>query len=135
MRPAQIAAQARNLVQRIESGEEMKCAAGHPLDDHAVNDASSKLREPGSLAEELLLVHPQPQQEGAKKIKDLVGRLREKAVIPKTREPIPLRHLAAVFWFTPAPGQEAVELPEWEEFGLVAPDDPDDLALDIVFDR
>jgi hypothetical protein len=135
MRPAQIAQQARNLVQRIASGEEVSCAAGHPLDEHAVNEASNKLREPRALAEELLLVHPQPQQEGAKKTRDLVARLREKATIPKTREPIPLRHPAAIFWFTPAPGPEAVELPGWEAFGLVACNDAEDLALDIVFDR
>lgn len=134
MRPTQIVAQARSLVQMIIAGEDIRCAANFPLDEHAINEASSKLRDPRALAEELLLVHPQPEREKTGKVKKLVDQIKQKATMPKCDTPIPLLHPLAVFWLIPTPGQEAVDLPDWDELGFVGPGDPEDLLLDIVFD-
>jgi hypothetical protein len=39
-----------------------------------------------------------------------------------------------VFWFTPAPENQAVPLPSWEDLGLPRAGSPEDMQLDIVFD-
>ena len=132
--PAQIFAQALGLNQKLASGQEVKCSGGHPLDEHAVNEAAKKLTDSGAHAEELLLVHSQPQREDKKKMKTLVNHLRQKAVLADDRSPVPLLHPAGVFWFLPAPSPESTELPPSDAFGLVEPGNPDDLVLDIVFD-
>jgi hypothetical protein len=124
---------ARKLKQLLTSGERLELA-GHPLDEHAIDDASRKLHEPVSQSEELLLVHPQPQWDNKKRMKSLVGKLRETALFPEDRSPPPLLHPLALCWFIPAPGAEAAELPEWSAFGLVEPGEGPDLELDIVFD-
>ena len=129
--PTQIIAQARGIVQMLANGREVKCAGGYPLDEHAVNEASKKLTVSNSHAEELLLVHSQPQREDKKDIKTLVTQLRQKAVLAADRSPVPLQHPASIFWFLPPPGPESAELPPWEAFGSVEPGDPDDLELDI----
>lgn len=130
--PGQIIARAKQLKQQMDSREEV-VSAGERLDDHAVSEASQKLREPQTRAHELLLVHPQPQGEG-KKLKKLCDDLRHAASLPEVRPPLPLLHPFALFWFAPAPGSEAAELPDWSAFGLVDPGSEPDRALDIVFD-
>ena len=67
-------------------------------------------------------------------MKTLAERLQKAATLPLPRGPISLRHPAAVFWFLPTPTSDLIEWPEWREFGLVEAGDPEDLALDIVFD-
>jgi hypothetical protein len=131
----QIAAKARELIQKIAAGQKISLPPDHELDEHAVSEASTKLRDPRSAAEELLLVHPQPETEERSRIKALVEQVRKKAALPSERAAIPLRDPLGVFWFAPTPGVEAAELPEWAEFGLTSARDPEDLALDIVFDR
>jgi len=130
--PGQINAQAKQLVQKLKAGE--KIALGNlELDEHALNEADTKLRKPYTLAQELLLTHPQPMDE-SKKVKKLCEELRQVAVLPEARAPLPLLHPLAIFFFTPTPSPEVVELPEWEAFGIVRPGDEQDLALDVVFD-
>jgi len=122
------------ILQEIQAGNEVLCACGHAVDVHQVGHATSQLLEANSLAEELLLIHPQPPRDNREKVNALVKNLSQAATLPLTRNPIPLRDAAAFFWFTPAPGPSAAELPTWEELGLVKAGDPEDLALDIVFD-
>jgi hypothetical protein len=131
--PVQIGAQSKKLLQKIVSGQKV-ILVGQELDEHAVSEAAKKLYEPASLGEELLLVHPQKTQKDRvwKKLAEQVQRL---AVFPVPECPPPLVHPLAVFWFVPAPGVEAVELPPWEAFGFVEPGDEADIALDVVFDQ
>ena len=114
--PPQIVAQAKNLVVRVDAGRPLELA-GEKLDQHSIQEASSKLREPRSLAEELLLVHPQIRQE-KKKMKSIVDDIRKTAAVPEQESPFPLINPLALFWFVPAPGPEAAKLPEWQEFNL-----------------
>ncbi len=130
--PRQIVAQAKNLAQKLAAGGPVELA-GQKLDEHAINEASNRLREPGPLAQELLLVHPQTQKESSK-LRALADRLRQLAVFPDEHFPLDLVHPLSLFWFIPAPGVEAAELPEWAAFQLVEAGDPQDLELDIVFD-
>jgi hypothetical protein len=131
--PVQIGAQRKKLVQKIDSGQEVNLA-GQKLDQHAVSEAANMLYEPASLGEELLLVHPQGIQKD-REWKKLAEQVRRLAVFPVPERPPPLLHPLAVFWFVPAPGVEAVELPPWEAFGFVEPGDEADIALDVVFDK
>lgn len=130
--PTQIVAQAKNLAQLLSAGQTLELA-GEVLDEHAINDASSKLREPRPRAEELLLVHPQAEG-GKSRLKKIRAKLQKLAMIPEERPMPELRHPLAVLWFVPAPDPEAAELPPWGEFGFVVPGDEDDRQLDIVFD-
>ncbi len=124
----------QETLQEIQAGNKVLCACGHEVDVHQVGHATSQLLEANSLAEELLLIHPQPPRDNKEKVNALVNNLNKAAMLPLPRDPIPLRHAAALFWFTPTPGPEVIELPGWEEFGLVKAGDPEDLALDVVFD-
>jgi hypothetical protein len=54
--PAQIVAQSSNLGRRISAGTSLKIG-GESLDLPAVTQAAATLRDPATLAEELLLVH------------------------------------------------------------------------------
>jgi hypothetical protein len=132
--PKEITATKKKKLQVIQAEGKVLCACGHPVDVHEASHAESQLLDANSLAEELLLIHPQPPKDTGEKIKELVKNLNSAAMLPLTRNPIPLRDAAAFFWFTPAPGPEDAELPAWEELGLVLAGDPEDLALDIVFD-
>lgn len=132
--PQQIVQQARNLTQKLANGQKVLAGDGVELDEHAINEASTKLREPRSLAEELLLVHPQAQGEDRTRMRALVEALRKQASFEPERNAPALKSMAALFWFLPAPGPEAAKLPPFESFGLVDANDPEDLALDIVFD-
>jgi hypothetical protein len=60
--------------------------------------------------------------------------LQKAATLPLAREPVQLRHPAAVFGFAPIPSDDVVGFPEWRDLGLVQAGDPEDLALDIVLD-
>lgn len=131
--PVQIGAQRKKLVQKIESGQEI-VLAGQRLDQHTVSEAANMLYEPASLGEELLLVHPQRTQKDHE-WKKLAAHVQCLAVFPIPECLPPLLHPLAVFWFIPAPSVEAVELPPWEAFGLVEPNDEADTALDIIFDK
>ncbi|MBI4602182.1 MAG: hypothetical protein HY721_09500 [Planctomycetes bacterium] len=129
--PQQIVAQAESL--RLKLGFEKVELAGRELDEHAIQEASARLRDPGPLAQELLLVHPQGKKEGGK-LKALAEKLRGLAVVPDERFPIGLIHPLGIFWLLPAPGVEAAELPAWSDLGLVGPGDEKDRQLDMVFD-
>lgn len=131
-RPA-ISQTKEDTLRRLKA-EKVYCACGHEVDLHQVSHATNQLLEPGSLAEELLLVHPQPPKDNKDRVKILAKNLHKAATLPLNKGTIQLRHPAAVLWFTPAPGPEAIEPPAWEDLGLVEAGDPEDLALDIVFD-
>jgi hypothetical protein len=131
-RPVQIVEQAKKLCKLLQAGETIELA-GEELDEHALSEASSKLREPGPLAEELLLVHHCKQASG-RQTKKLVDRLHKLITVPNGRTVPKLRDPLAIFWLLPAPREEAAELPPWSDLGLVEPGDAEDLELDIVFD-
>lgn len=129
----QIVGQAHQLKQRITAGAQV--AIGDlVLDEHAISEASAKLREPEALAEELLLAHPQPKDD-RKRLRNLIDPLRHAAAITPDFAPLSLRHPLALFWFLDPPGLEAVPPPDSSEFGLAQPGDESDQALDIVFDH
>lgn len=123
-----------NAFRELQTGSKVLCACGHEVDQHQLGYATSQLLEANSLAEELLLIHPQPHRDKRAKVRILVDNLHKAAALPLPRGSIPLRHPAAIFWFIPLPGADTIELPAWSDFGLVQAGDPDDLALDIVFD-
>lgn len=123
-----------NTLRAIKGGAKVTCACGHDVDVHQVGHATSHLLEPDALAEELLLIHPQPPRDNKAKLKALAENLHKAAALPLVRTPIPLRDPAAILWFTPAPGPEVIELPTWKDLGLSEAGGVDDLALDIVFD-
>jgi hypothetical protein len=133
-RRQEISQTSQEILRELQGGDKVRCACGHEVDLHQVGHATSQLLEAGSLAEELLLIHPQPPRDNRARVKALVDNLHKAATLPLKRDPIPLRHPAAVLWFTPDPGPEAAELPTWDVLGLVKAGDPEDLALDIVFD-
>lgn len=124
-----------DAVREIQAGAKVFCACGHEVDAHQINHATSQLLEAHSLAEELLLIHPQPPRDNRAKVKALTDNLYQATALPLPRGPIPLRHPAAVFWFTPIPAAAVIEWPEWSDFGLGKAGDEEDQALDIVFDR
>jgi hypothetical protein len=134
-RRAEITATETKLRQELDAGKVVCCACGHEVDVHQVGKAKAQLLDPRSYAEELLLVHPQPPKDDKKQIRALVETLCQQASLPPCRHPIPLRHPGAVFWFTPAPEDNAVPIPSWDDLGLPRAGSPLDLALDIVFDR
>ncbi|MBI2298162.1 MAG: hypothetical protein HYU66_04290 [Armatimonadetes bacterium] len=129
--PTQVLQTEKNLIQLLDAGRELTLD-GQRLDAHAISEASSRLREPRSQAEELLLVHPGVQDD-RKRLKKLWEDLRREAALERDAA-LPLLCPEALFWFTPAPGVEAADLPRWEAFGLVEAGDPEDLELDLVFD-
>lgn len=131
--PVQIDAQCKKLLQKLKAGKAVELA-GQKLDEHAVSEAAKKLYEPGSLAEELLLVHSRGTQR-EKDWRKLATKLRETAVFPVPEYPPPLVHPLAVFWFVPAPDEETAGWPPWDAFGFVEPGDEADAALDVVFDN
>ena len=123
-----------NTLREIQAGNKVCCACGHEVDQHQVGHATSQLLEAHSFAQELLLIHPQPPRDNKARVKALAENLHKAATLPLPRGPIPLRHPAAVFWLMPVPSDDVIELPAWRDFGLVQAGDPEDLALDIVFD-
>lgn len=131
--PRVVIAQAEDLTKRLVVGQKV-VVAGVALDEHTINDASARLREPESLAEELLVTHAQPRQDSSRQIKQVTGRLATLASVPDEHSPLALADPEALFWFLPVPEADAVELPEWSALGLVSPGAPQDLALDVVFD-
>jgi hypothetical protein len=100
---------------------------------HRIMDASSQLQKEEVRVAELLLVHPQPVHD-RRQFGRTVTLLEQAAQWPQVHDPIPLLHPLGIFWFLPAPGPQAANWPEWKEFHLVGPGDPEDLELDIVFD-
>ena len=131
-RPVQIVEQAKKLNQLLMAGEAI-VLAGEELDEHALNEASSKLREPSPLAEELLLVHYCKQATGRQPQK-LVDQLHTLVTLPDDRTVPELRDPLAIYWFLQPPGEEVAELPPSSDLGLVEPGAAEDLELDIVFD-
>jgi hypothetical protein len=124
----------QNTLRELQAGNKVLCACGHEVDAHQVGHATSQLLEAQSLAEELLLIHPQPPRDTQGKVRTLVDNVHKAATLPLKRDPIPLRRPADIFWFIPAPGPDAAGLPSWKDLGLVRTGDPEDLMFDIVFD-
>ena len=131
--PRQIVAQAKNLAQLLVAGQTLELG-GEKLDEHAISDASSKLRDPRPHAEELLLVHPQSEG-GKSRLKKTCSELQKLAVIPAERPTPELHDPLAALWFVPVPSPKASEIPPWVDFDFVTPGDEDDRQLDIVFDE
>ncbi len=128
----QIAATGQNLTKICGAGRPPDLA-GQPLDVHEISEASSRLLADASWAAELLLVHPEVRRK-SKQLKQIKKQIDEAAIIPEQRASIPLLHPAAVFWLLPPPGPEVAPLPPLTELGLAEAGNPEDLALDIVFD-
>jgi hypothetical protein len=125
-------AQAKSLRTELDYG-----GAGGKLpggfNGHDIDEARSRLGEPDTLAQELLLIHPQPAAGG--KPASVFAELTRTAVFPQDGVSLDLVHPLAVFCFLPPPPPEAVALPPWESLGLVGAGDEADLQLDIVFDE
>jgi len=131
--PQAFQARAEKLVQKIAAGERVELA-GQALDDHAINEAATKLLDPASRAGELLLVH-RPRQAERGNLKALIDNLNKAATLSLEHRMPELVQPNAVFWFIPDPGPELVELPEFGALCLLSADDEEDQMLDIVFDE
>lgn len=125
---AYIAARADDLVRAAR-----RKAGNSAQDEHAIAQASNVLSSPVSRAEEQLLVHSQVRRD-VDRPRRLAGQIEQAAVLPPERELPALRDPLAIFWFTPAPTEDIAPLPPWDALQLTAIGDPEDLALDIVFD-
>jgi len=134
-RRTEITATETKLKQELDAGNKVCCACGHIVDEHQIGKAKTQLLEPRSLAEELLLVHPQPPKDDKKIIRTLVENLCSQAVLPLRSRSLSLCDPKDVFWFLTAPEPEAVPWPAWKELGLPHAGSPKDLALDVVFDQ
>jgi hypothetical protein len=130
--PNQVGQVAKQVTRCVEAGYPPDLA-GEKLDAHQVSEAVSALLDDRKRAAELLLVHPPVRQE-PNRLKAVSAELRTAATLPVAYEPLPLRHPLGLFWFLPAPEPEASDWPELSEFRLVAPGEPLDRDLDIVFD-
>ena len=124
----------QETLQEIQAGNKVLCACGHEVDVHQVGHATSQLLEANSLAEELLLIHPQPPRDNKEKVNALVNNLNKAAMLPLPARSHSIASPSRSFLVHAHPRTEVIELPGWEEFGLVKAGDPEDLALDIVFD-
>ena len=131
-RPPQLLEQARNLIQKLTGGEP-STLPGPTLDEHAIQEAVSKLREPRALAEELLLVHAVGPREKSR-LKAVIVAIQTAAVLPPDRDPLELVRPAAILRLIGPPDPEAAAAPELAALGLVQPADEADRQLDIVFD-
>lgn len=127
-----IVEQARNLAKQVAAGHGV-ILAGIDLDEHAVNDAASRLQDAATLGHELLLTHSQPARD-KKRLNKVVDDIRTMATLPEDPSLPELQHALSLFWFVRAPGPDAAELPPLEAFGLVQAGDDQDSALDVVFD-
>ena len=130
--PDHIAAVAEQLARRAKVGQPPRLA-GQPLGPHQIREARNRLLDDRTRAPELLLAHPEAQQVH-KPIQRLAAGLKQAAVLPQSDEPPPLLHPAAIFSLVPCPEPDAAQWPALDDIGLVEPGDPEDLALDIVFD-
>lgn len=131
--PVQIVAKANELCKELKAGKKINLDNVN-LDEHLINEAANKLRDPSIRIEEMLLTHA-PALKNRKRLKDLLNKLEEMANLPPDLPDLVLNHPLAVLWFLPPPGPEAAELPPWEEFNLGQAGDEEDRALDIVFDQ
>ena len=127
-----IAATAENLNKRVKAGSPPELG-GEKLDIHQISEASKCLLDGMMRAEHLLIVHPEVKQE-QRKLKDVVKKIQETAVLPPRPNPLPLAHPLGILWFVPQPGAEAAAWPPLKEFHLVESGDRADLELDIIFD-
>jgi hypothetical protein len=106
---------------------------GSGIDEHTINDASKRLQQPRTHAEETLLVHPQTPQDTRRRNR-LVKEVKETAVPEKNTAPLRFRDPLALFWFTPLPDPAIAQAPSWEDLGLPASGGEEDLLDDVVFD-
>jgi hypothetical protein len=130
---AQIRAWANELIKKLKGGV-IEEPNGIPIDEYTINEAATKLQDPATRVEEMLLAHP-PAFKDQNRIESLTKKLKELANLPVELPDLVLAHPLAVLWFLPPPGISAAELPKWEEFGLGQAGDEEDQALDIVFDQ
>jgi hypothetical protein len=128
----QILHQSRQLQTKIKGGRPVTVGA-RSLTEHEISEAANKLREPAVRIEETLCVH-RPLQSSQSRLQKLLSELEQLTHMSEQPSPVRFVNPLALLWFCPAPGPDHVPLPSWEAFGLVAPHDPDDLALDLVFD-
>jgi len=129
---AQVVALAQQLKIRIDGGALVELN-GVRIDKNQVDKACSSLQDEKTWAHELLLVHSQVKHKKMQ-LESLLKKLEETVKLSIEYEPLRLVHPFAIFWFIPEPGSEAAPLPEFENFGLVGPNDEADRKLDIVFD-
>ena len=121
-----------DLAKKVKAGGRVELG-GEPLDAQQIAEAQKVMQEDELRVRELLLVHPAVRQD-LSKLKDVVRKLHQVALLPRGQEPLPLVHPLAALWFVPPPGAEAALWPPLEDFHLVGPGEPPDLELDIVFD-
>jgi hypothetical protein len=130
--PRQILHQSRQLLMKLKSGRAIT-VGDRALNEHEVNDAANKLREPEHRAEETVCVH-RPLHSGKSRIKKLVQELADATQVPDEPAAVGFAHPLGVMWFCPAPKPGYVATPDIKEFALVEVGDPEDIAIDIVFD-
>lgn len=98
---AQIAARGKKLAARLAHGGTVTCLCGHQVSEYEIKDAVTKLLEPESQAEELLLTHPPLDLPPA--TDDTAAGAASAAPPAVPHEPLPLRDALAVLWLLPPP--------------------------------
>ncbi len=131
--PRQIVGREADLSRQISNGKEVTLANVR-LDAHAISEAKSMLLNRETLAEEMLLVHPQPVRTQSH-LKERLKQLEEAVTLPRTPPTVGLKHPLAIYWFLPQPGPDVVERPPLAALGLVSAGQDPDLDLDVVFDQ
>jgi hypothetical protein len=131
-RPLVLQAKRRNLVQMVQGGKP-HVVGGRAIAEAEINEAESRLLDPGSRAWELLLAHPVPAfdpKQLRRICRDLAAAATPEAAPRRPR----LARPGALAALLPAPSADVVVLPAWEELGVPAAGEPEDRRLDIQFD-
>ena len=132
-KPNEIVPQEKKLRTKLKRGSQTLELAGVTLEEHDLGDASKQLRDPKSLAEALLLVHPQTRINARRRKSLIESVLGEDSAAPLA-DRVKFNHAGGVCWFAP-PATEALEQPTWEQIaGSLAAGGGTDLLLDIEFD-
>ena len=130
---AQLVQRGRQLSQEHSVGQcqELDCVE---ITEHDIAEASTKLRDPRTKIEEMLLVHA-PALKDKKRLKSLISSLEKLSSLPDTLPEFVVANPMAVFWFIQDPVADSVVLPAWEELGFCVAGDEQDSKMDIVFDQ
>jgi hypothetical protein len=125
---------------KLGSTEQPPPAVGKPdakefrqVESREISEASSRLIEEATWAEEVLLVHPVLNLESGE-IRKTCAALLQQATPTRIDRDLRLDNPTAMAPLAPALSAADIPLPKWEEFNVPAPGSPEDRQLDIQFD-
>ena len=125
---------------KLGSAESPAPATGGPdmqefrqVESREISEASARLIEETTWAEEVLLVHPALNLESTEIRKTCAALLQQATPTQLDRE-LRLVNPAALAALAPALSAADIPMPDWEEFEVPAAGSPEDRQLDIQFD-